>query len=198
MRWSWGRSARSAALVFVVPIKFGGKWYSDSDPGWFGGHWWWVAVAAAAGVAVGLVRRLTRLPLHGDLVGSARALPCTPVLLIILEPECPTGGSGLADHRCPPEPGLVLGEAFVDDRQPPQDLLEPGCLAPSWRSCPDADDRGGPLVWGIPPSMHGWLGRYERGNTNAAGRFAASRPSGGRWRWRWRFGIPGFLLHRST
>src|SRR5215831_7203292 len=62
MRWSWGRSARSAALVFVVPIKFGGKWYSDSQPGWFGGHWWWVAVAAAAGAVVGVVRRLTRLP----------------------------------------------------------------------------------------------------------------------------------------
>ena len=43
-------------------IKFGGKWYSDSDPGWFGGHWWWVAVAAAAGVVAGLLRRLTRLP----------------------------------------------------------------------------------------------------------------------------------------
>src|SRR5215467_8898630 len=51
-----------AALIFVGVIKFGGKWYSDSHPGWFGGHWWWVAVAAAAGVAVGLVRRLTRLP----------------------------------------------------------------------------------------------------------------------------------------
>jgi len=51
-----------AALIFVGTIKFGGKWYSDSHPGWFGGHWWWVAVAAAAGVAVGLVRRLTRLP----------------------------------------------------------------------------------------------------------------------------------------
>src|SRR5215831_11454732 len=51
-----------AALIFVGVIKFGGKWYSDSHPGWFGGHWWWVAVAAASGVAVGLVRRLTRLP----------------------------------------------------------------------------------------------------------------------------------------
>ena len=51
-----------AGLVFIGVIKFGGKWYSDSDPGWFGGHWWWVAVAAAAGVAVGLLRRLTRLP----------------------------------------------------------------------------------------------------------------------------------------
>ena len=51
-----------AGLVFIGVIKFGGKWYSDSHPGWFGGHWWWVAVAAAAGVAVGLLRRLTRLP----------------------------------------------------------------------------------------------------------------------------------------
>ena len=51
-----------AGLVFIGVIKFGGKWYSDSHPGWFGGHWWWVAVAAAAGVEVGLLRRLTRLP----------------------------------------------------------------------------------------------------------------------------------------
>jgi H+/Cl- antiporter ClcA len=51
-----------AALIFLGVIKVGAKWYSDSHPGWFGGHWWWVAVAAAAGVAVGLVRRLTRLP----------------------------------------------------------------------------------------------------------------------------------------
>jgi chloride channel protein, CIC family len=51
-----------AGLVFIGAITFGGTWYSDSDPGWFGGHWWWVAVAAAAGAGVGLVRRLTRLP----------------------------------------------------------------------------------------------------------------------------------------
>ena len=30
-----------AGLIFVGAIKFGGKWYSDSHPGWFGGHWWW-------------------------------------------------------------------------------------------------------------------------------------------------------------
>ncbi len=49
-------------LVFIGVITFGGSWYSDSDPGWFGGRWWWVAVAAAAGAVVGLVRRMTRLP----------------------------------------------------------------------------------------------------------------------------------------
>ncbi|GIH03614.1 hypothetical protein Rhe02_16810 [Rhizocola hellebori] len=51
-----------AGLVFIGVIDFGGKWYNDSDPGWFGGQWWWVAVAAVAGAVVGLLRRLTRLP----------------------------------------------------------------------------------------------------------------------------------------
>ncbi len=51
-----------AALVFMGVVKVGGKWYVDSNPGWFGGHWWWVAVTVAAGVVVGLLRRLMRLP----------------------------------------------------------------------------------------------------------------------------------------
>ena len=51
-----------AALLFMGLIGFGNNWYSVSDPGWFGGYWWWVGVTAAAGVAVGLLRRLTHLP----------------------------------------------------------------------------------------------------------------------------------------
>ena len=51
-----------AGLVFMGVIGVGEDWYTDSNPGWFEGHWWWVAVAAAAGVGVGLLRRWTRLP----------------------------------------------------------------------------------------------------------------------------------------
>ena len=51
-----------AGLVFMGVIGFGGRWYADANPGWFGGQWWWVAVTAGAGVIVGLLRRLTRLP----------------------------------------------------------------------------------------------------------------------------------------
>jgi H+/Cl- antiporter ClcA len=50
------------ALVSLGIIKFGGRWGTGFRPGWFGRHWWWVAVTAAAGVVVGLLRRLTRLP----------------------------------------------------------------------------------------------------------------------------------------
>jgi H+/Cl- antiporter ClcA len=51
-----------AGLAFVGAITYGGKWYSDSHPGWLGGHWWWVAVSAGSGIAVGVARHLTRLP----------------------------------------------------------------------------------------------------------------------------------------
>jgi H+/Cl- antiporter ClcA len=51
-----------AGLLFLWVIRSGGSCYADSRPGWFDGHWWWVAVTAAAGVVVGLLRRLTRLP----------------------------------------------------------------------------------------------------------------------------------------
>jgi H+/Cl- antiporter ClcA len=51
-----------AALAVLEAIKFGGSWYTDSRPGWFGGHWWWAGVTGAAGLVVGLLRRVTRLP----------------------------------------------------------------------------------------------------------------------------------------
>jgi H+/Cl- antiporter ClcA len=50
------------SLVFIGVIGVGNNWYTDSDPGWFGGRWWWVAITAAAGVGVGLLRHVTRLP----------------------------------------------------------------------------------------------------------------------------------------
>jgi H+/Cl- antiporter ClcA len=51
-----------AGLAFIGLIDGGGDWYSDAHPSWFEGHWWWIAIAVAAGLAVGLLRRLTRLP----------------------------------------------------------------------------------------------------------------------------------------
>jgi len=50
------------SLVFMAFLNFGESWYQYSSPGWMGGHWWWVAVTAAGGLIVGLLRWLTRLP----------------------------------------------------------------------------------------------------------------------------------------
>ena len=51
-----------AGLVFLGVTGAGNNWYDISDPGWFGGEWWWIAVTAGAGVVVGLLRSLTKLP----------------------------------------------------------------------------------------------------------------------------------------
>ena len=51
-----------AGLVFLGVVDVGNNWYHVSDSGWFGGEWWWVAVTAAAGVVVGLLRSLMKLP----------------------------------------------------------------------------------------------------------------------------------------
>src|SRR5215470_18062547 len=53
-----------AALAFLGLLKGGTKlWFTlPKNPGWFSGHLWWVAVTAAAGVLVGVLRRVFRLP----------------------------------------------------------------------------------------------------------------------------------------
>ena len=51
-----------AGLVFLGVTGGGNNWYDLSDPRWFGGHWWWVAVTTGAGVVVGLLRALMKLP----------------------------------------------------------------------------------------------------------------------------------------
>ena len=51
------------SLAFLGVTKAGGKWFTlPSNPGWFDGSLWWVAVTAAAGVLVGVLRRAFRLP----------------------------------------------------------------------------------------------------------------------------------------
>jgi H+/Cl- antiporter ClcA len=51
-----------AGLVFLGVVGDGEKWNVDSNPHWLGGNWWWVAVTAAAGLIVGLLHRLLRVP----------------------------------------------------------------------------------------------------------------------------------------
>ena len=49
-------------LIFMWLLSLGQSWYSYSTPGWMGGQWWWVAVTASAGLVIGLLRWLMRLP----------------------------------------------------------------------------------------------------------------------------------------
>ncbi len=51
-----------AGLVFIGVTGHGGKWYTDTNPHWLGGHWWWIAATAGAGLVVGLIRQLMKVP----------------------------------------------------------------------------------------------------------------------------------------
>jgi chloride channel protein, CIC family len=57
-----GVAGALAGLASLAALKYGAYWFSSTRSGWFDGHWWWVGVTAAAGAAVGFLRRLTRLP----------------------------------------------------------------------------------------------------------------------------------------
>src|SRR5262249_59069516 len=63
-----------ASLAFLGLLKGGIKvWFTlPKDPGWFDGKLWWVAVTAGAGVLVGTLRRVFRLP--AQLAGTIRGL----------------------------------------------------------------------------------------------------------------------------
>lgn len=51
-----------AGLLFLGVTEIGEDWYGDPGLGWFEGPLWWVAVAAGAGLIVGLLRRWLRMP----------------------------------------------------------------------------------------------------------------------------------------
>jgi hypothetical protein len=52
----------AAGLVFLGVTGVGADWYGDPGPGWYDGELWWVAVAAAAGLVVGILRRVLAMP----------------------------------------------------------------------------------------------------------------------------------------
>ena len=57
-----GVTGALAAFVFLRITGLGAKWYGDPGTGWFEGPVWWVAVAAGAGLIVGIVRRALAMP----------------------------------------------------------------------------------------------------------------------------------------
>src|SRR5438445_5939230 len=60
----FGVALAFAALAFLGLVKGGTNlWFTlPKNPGWLDGSLWWVAVTAAAGVLVGVLRRVLRLP----------------------------------------------------------------------------------------------------------------------------------------
>lgn len=111
-----------AALAFLGLVKDGTKlWFTlPRNPDWFSGSLWWVAVTAAAGVLVGVLRRFLRLPaklpgtmqeLQGERVEPSTVLQAVAVSLVSL-----VGGASLGPEDALGKIGGGLG-TWVSERR---------------------------------------------------------------------------------
>lgn len=51
-----------SGIVFLAVTGIGASWYGEPGTGWFEGPVWWIAVAAVAGLIVGILRRVLKMP----------------------------------------------------------------------------------------------------------------------------------------
>jgi len=111
-----------AGLAFLGLLKGGTKlWFTlPKNPDWFSGHLWWVAVTAAAGVLVGVLRRVFRLPaklpgtvkeLRDERVEPSTVLKAVGVSLVSL-----VGGASLGPEDALGKMGGGLG-TWVSERR---------------------------------------------------------------------------------
>jgi H+/Cl- antiporter ClcA len=92
-----------AALVFLGVIDHGEMWNVDSNPHWFGAHWWWVAVTAGAGLIVGVLHRLLRVPeqtpgIIAEIKTGQVDAPMVPAMVVISAVSL-IGGASLGPEK---------------------------------------------------------------------------------------------------
>lgn len=111
-----------AALAFLGLVKGGTKlWFTlPKNPDWFSGSLWWVAVTAAAGVFVGVLRRALRVPakLDGTLVEirDERVEPSTVLKAVAVSLVSLVGGASLGPEDALGKMGGGFG-TWVSARQ---------------------------------------------------------------------------------
>ena len=104
-----------AALAFLGLLSGGTKlWFTlPKNPDWFSGSLWWVAVTAAAGVLVGVLRRVFRLPakLPGTLkeIRDERVEPAAVLKAVAVSLVSLAGGASLGPEDALGKMGGGLG-----------------------------------------------------------------------------------------
>ena len=111
-----------AGLAFLGLVKGGTNlWFTlPEDPGWLDGNLWWVAVTAGAGLIVGVLRRVFRVPL--TLAGTVEELkeqrvePSTVPGAVAVSLVSLAGGASLGPEDALGKMGGGLG-TWVSERQ---------------------------------------------------------------------------------
>lgn len=111
-----------ASLAFLGLLKGGTKlWFTlPKNPDWFSGSPWWVAVTAAAGMLVGLLRHVLRLPakLPGTMkeLRDERVEPSTVLKAVAVSLVSLVGGASLGPEDALGKMGGGLG-TWVSERR---------------------------------------------------------------------------------
>ena len=123
-----------ASLAFLGATEAGGKWFTlPADPGWLDGRLWWVAVTAAAGVLVGVLRSAFRLP--GKLPGTIkemedeRAEPAHVPGGVVVSVVSLIGGASLGPEAALGMLGGGLGTWVSERRQLEEDVRKTNTLS---------------------------------------------------------------------
>lgn len=124
-----------AALAFLGLLKGGTKlWFTlPKDPGWLDGNLWWVAVTAAAGVLVGVLRRFLRVP--AELPGTVQELkdgrvePSAAPGAVAVSLVSLVGGASLGPEDALGKMGGALGTWFSDRRKLSEDVRRTNTLS---------------------------------------------------------------------
>jgi H+/Cl- antiporter ClcA len=117
-----------AALAFLGLLKGGTKlWFTlPKDPGWLDGSVWWVAVTAGAGVLVGVLRRVLRVPakLPGTLkeIKEQRVEPATAPAAVVVSLVSLVGGASLGPEDALGKMGGGLGTWVSERRKLSEDV----------------------------------------------------------------------------
>lgn len=111
-----------AGMAFLGLVKGGANlWFTlPKNPDWFSGRLWWVAVTAAAGVLVGVLRRVLRLPakLPGTIkeLRDERVEPSTVLKAVAVSLVSLVGGASLGPEDALGKMGGGLG-TWVSERR---------------------------------------------------------------------------------
>ena len=111
-----------AALAFLGLVKGGTNlWFTlPKNPGWLDGSLWWVAVTPSAGLLVGVLRRVLRLP--GKMAGTVKELkdervePSTVLKAVAVSLVSLAGGASLGPEDALGKIGGGLG-TWVSERR---------------------------------------------------------------------------------
>jgi H+/Cl- antiporter ClcA len=124
-----------AALAFLGLLKGGTKlWFTlPKDPGWWDGSLWWVGVTAGAGVLVGVLRRLLRVPvkLPGTMqeLKDRRVEPSTVPAAVAVSLVSLVGGASLGPEDALGKMGGGLGTWVSDRRKLSEDVRATNTLS---------------------------------------------------------------------